>query len=248
MFQGVGNVDLSAPNSRQWSLWRGNTAVNWYRRDAPLNQLQSLLIESTSSNFLMVTYRFMTLSDDDVSDTDVGGLSVLRHSRRWDVTISTHSRSEGGGGQQVDLSALKQVYAFTDCSSIGRGIVWLDEVTVSLKSLSSSLLWPVRCNGSSVVTYIGLPVLENCVSKQTSQLLRQISDGKCDPTRINENTQSRSVICFAKKPESITKMGGSKLNWLEHVENDWRELKVNRWMQKANSRKECAYILKEAKE
>jgi hypothetical protein len=49
---------------------------------------------------------------------------------------------------------------------------------------------------------------------------------------------------FECTPESERKMGRSILNWLESVENDLRELKVNVWGQKANNREERASVVK----
>jgi hypothetical protein len=49
------------------------------------------------------------------------------------------------------------------------------------------------------------------------------------------------------KPEGKTEVGVTRLKWLDDVENDWRELKLKRWKQKANNREEFACVVKYAK-
>jgi hypothetical protein len=46
------------------------------------------------------------------------------------------------------------------------------------------------------------------------------------------------------KQEGETEVGITRLKWLADVENDWRELKMKRWKQKANNGEEFACVVK----
>lgn len=126
----------------EWSIHDQNSGSRFYtRKDQTRNTwsneglkiynlnktpITKPLIESCNS--LLMTYRFTLLSDDNVLDTDIGAATVLCHRPREGGIFVYRPIAvwRGKGRQQVDLSALKQVYAFTDCRSIGWGLVWLD--------------------------------------------------------------------------------------------------------------------------
>jgi hypothetical protein len=54
--------------------------------------------------------------------------------------------------------------------------------------------------------------------------------------RIDQRRRVKKV--FQSKPDGRRRRGIPRLRWLEDVENDLREIKVNRWRQKAVDREE----------
>ena len=52
---------------------------------------------------------------------------------------------------------------------------------------------------------------------------------------------------FESKPDRSIGMGRTRLTWLEDVQKGLREMKVQRWREKAFDREEWASIIKEAK-
>ena len=53
---------------------------------------------------------------------------------------------------------------------------------------------------------------------------------------------------FDSKSEERRRMGRPRLRWLENVEKDLREMKVERWLQQAVSTVKCVSVIKALRE
>jgi hypothetical protein len=54
-------------------------------------------------------------------------------------------------------------------------------------------------------------------------------------------------MVFNAKPEGRRGVGGPRLRWLDDVEADIKAMGIKRWIIRAQDRKECSAILREAK-